>query len=172
MKCEHCGEKVIPYSEYLEIVEKIEEISKSIQELKKEVKLGTTSMNQMMVLASLGQDKQSDIIIEKLDLQFRTLTVLNEYAQETLGTTKDINETTHRDLEETSKVLLWLELKGARNEDLKSEDIGLFDPLVLELLKKYSGLEWQELAREIKNKGIKQLLNKMKQEDEDNRKGM
>ena len=62
-------------------------------------------------------------------------------------------------LEESRKVLLWLETNSARRSD--KENLAMFDPILIEMLSKYTGMEIEEIAREIKNKELKRMLNKM-----------
>ena len=109
--------------------------------------------------------KNQKMIIELLNLVLKTETLNNEYLQEILAFIEVIDDYSKKNIQETSKILIWLELKAAQKEDAQ-KDIGIFDPLLLEMLKKYSGLEWKELARMIKNKGMKNIINQMHKEEQ------
>lgn len=134
------------------------------------IKLNNMRLEETRLEKELEDKKEKkeslDLIIKKLDLLLKTGPLTIEYQREMEAQMSLNNATIKKTLEEASKILLWLELKAATKDDMVNEDIGLFDPVILELVKKYTGRDWKELVKEIKNKSIKSLINQIIKDEE------
>jgi len=173
--CDYCGEEIesaasVKYNnrilhkecytiELMKLQDKqIQTTNKQISQIMKEIE---SLSNELCKI-----NKLLDTIIEKQDIHFDTQKLSIDYAKEISSQLIILEENRIGNLFiEINKILLWLEMKGATKNDIRSDELGIFDPLLLELFKKYSGMEWAELSRIIKNKGMKDLINKLKKEE-------
>jgi hypothetical protein len=120
--------------------------------------------------------KKSDEIVEyqfdRIQNSIATLTnVLHKSILDQTGYLEKLIEESDKDqyaynkttLEETRKVLLWLDTFGVKRDD--KEYLSMFDPMFVEIILKTTGMSLEELASQVKNKELKRIINNLKKDE-------
>ncbi len=144
MYCEYCGEKIT-----------------LIQRL-----IGKTAVHAQIDSGTWKRLHDHCYIILRMEVHFE---LLFKSQAEILKNTKNIEENqeahaeiTALSLEASRASFDWL-VKNCPTKDMFN-NIGVFDPILLELILKYTGMKPEDLVAQIKNKELKRVLNNLKAE--------
>lgn len=148
MKCHYCGEKITLFQRFRGRVRTIK---------------GSKGKKKLRLHEHCSIEHNISQFIETL---FKSQKSIHMNVVDISKNLNDHNRSLHTLYEQIMTMILqvnnWLLETAARREDVVH--IGVFDPILMKLVLKYSGMSIDEVLKEIKNKETKRMLNNLKKE--------